>query len=137
MGNGTSKAQRAASNRPLDIDLRGYLERNADIVTQVEKPVSIDDIGALSAQSEGPIVFNDISEYPDFRLADIFVKHRWSQARALGVTEGEYLKTLAFRLRQPPRGFVDVATGRETKIDLSLASTDGTDSKEVDKFMVV
>ena len=85
---GTSTGSPAATpghNRPLDRDLRGYLETNADIVTVVTKPVSIDDIGALSAQSEGPILFENIVEYPGFRMCDILVKHRWSQCRALGV----------------------------------------------------
>ena len=72
-------------NKTLDRDLRGYLDTNADLLTVIEKPVSIDDIGALSAQSEGPILFENITEYPDFRLCDILVKHRWSQCRALGV----------------------------------------------------
>ena len=42
---------------------------------------------------------------------DILLKHRNLQARALGVTEDEYLKTLAYRLRQPPRGFKTVDAG--------------------------
>ena len=95
----------------LDKDLRGYLETNADIVTQIDKQVSIDDIGALTAQSQGPILFNNIKEYPDFRLCDMLVRHRWSQCRALGVPEEEYLPTLAQRLRKPPRALVDVETG--------------------------
>ena len=98
-------------NQSLDRDLRGYLETNADLVTVIEKPVSVDDIGALSAQSEGPILFENIVEYPDFRLCDILVKHRWSQCRALGVPQEDYLPTLAHRLRKPPRGLVDVTTG--------------------------
>ncbi len=98
-------------NRPLDKDLRGHLETNDDILTRITKPVSIDDIGALSAQSEGPILFENIKEFPDFRLCDILVKHRWSQCRALGVPQDEYLPTLARRLRQPPRGFIDVDDG--------------------------
>lgn len=98
-------------NRPLDKDLRGYLESNADIVTHIIKPVSIDDIGALSAQSETPILFENIIEHPGFRMCDILVKHRHTQCRALGVPQEEYLSTLARRLRQPPRGFVDVKTG--------------------------
>ena len=106
-----SAKPRALTNRTLDRDLRGYLDTNADILTVIEKPVSIDDIGALSAQSEGPILFENISEYPDFRLCDILVKHRWSQCRALGVPREDYLPTLARRLREPPRGFVDVPTG--------------------------
>ena len=36
---------------PLDKELRGYLETNHDLVTRISKPVSVMDIGALSAQS--------------------------------------------------------------------------------------
>jgi UbiD family decarboxylase len=96
---------------PKSKDLRGYFEENADLVTRITKPSSIDHIGALSAQSERPILFEQIIEYPDFRMCDILVKHRWSQCRALGVDEEDYLRTLAYRLRQPPRGFVNVETG--------------------------
>lgn len=95
----------------LDRDLRGYLDSNEDVVTRITRPVSIDAIGALSAQSEGPILFENIKEYPDFRLCDIFVKHRHLHARALGVAREDYISTLAYRLRQPPRGIVEVATG--------------------------
>ncbi len=102
----------AVRNAPaLDGALRDYLQTNADIVTHIKKPVSIDDIGALSAQSEVPIVFENIIEKPGFRLCDILVKNRTTQARALGVAPADYLKTLAFRLRQPPRGFRSVKTG--------------------------
>ena len=69
----------------LDASLRGYLETNADIVTRIDKPVPLDDIGALSAQSDQPILFENIVEKPGFRLCDILVKNRRSQARALGV----------------------------------------------------
>jgi len=94
-----------------DKDLRGFLEVNRDAVTVIRKPVRLDDIGALSAQSERPILFDNIEGYPDFRLCDILVKHRWLQARALGVTEADYLPTLARRLRMPPRGLVTVSDG--------------------------
>ncbi len=95
----------------LDRSLRGYLQTNADIVTHITKPVHMADIGALSAQSETPIVFENIVEKPGFRLCDILVKHRALQARALGVSRDDYLRTLAYRLRQPPRGFKLVTTG--------------------------
>ena len=111
-------------NRPLDKDLRGHLETNDDILTRITKPVSIDDIGALSAQSEGPILFENIKEFPDFRLCDILVKHRWSQCRALGVAQDDYLPTLARRLRQPPRGFVDVETGPVKEVVYTGADVD-------------
>jgi len=99
------------AGQPLDKDLRAYLETNADIVTRITKQVNIDDIGALASQSEGPIVFDNIKEHPGFSVCDMMVKHRWSQCRALGVSADEYLPTLAQRLRKPPRGFVNVATG--------------------------
>src|SRR5438270_13629549 len=98
-------------SRPLDPSLRGYLAGNADIVTRIVKPVHMADIGALSAQTDQPILFENIVEKPEFRLCDILVKNRRSQARALGVTPEDYLKTLAFRLRQSPRGFKNVSTG--------------------------
>src|SRR5229473_1683610 len=97
--------------KPLDASLRGYLATNADIVTRVTKPVHMADIGALSAQSEQPIVFENIIEKPGFRLCDILVKTRRSQARALGVDAERYLATLAYRLRQPTRGFKNVKAG--------------------------
>jgi 2,5-furandicarboxylate decarboxylase 1 len=103
--------KRRISNAGLDVSLREYLDTNADIVTRITKPVSIDDVGALSAQSDQPIVFENIAEKPGFRLCDILVKNRRSQARALGVEQKDYLKTLAYRLRQPPRGFKNVKTG--------------------------
>src|SRR4030081_10079 len=86
---------------PLDASLRGYLVSNADIVTRIAKPVHMADIGALSAQSDQPILFESIVEKPGFRLCDILVKTRRTQARALGVAPGDYLRTLAYRLRQP------------------------------------
>jgi UbiD family decarboxylase len=98
-------------NFVLDKDLRGHLETNSDLLTVVTKPVSIRHIGALSAQSETPILFENVIEKPGFRILDIMLKHRGLQARALGVPEQDYLKTLAFRLRQPARGCKMVKTG--------------------------
>ena len=106
-----SHAPPPRSQQPLDKDLRGYLETNRDVVTRITKPVSIDNVGALSAQSEQPILFENIIEKPGFRLCDILVKHRPLHARALGVERKHYLRTLAYRLRLPPRGFTPVKTG--------------------------
>src|SRR3954462_3565541 len=97
--------------KPLHASLRGFLASNDDIVTRISKPVHMDDIGALSAQSDEPILFENIVEKPGFRLCDILVKTRRSQARALGTTPESYLRTLAYRLRQPPRGLKLVKSG--------------------------
>jgi len=106
-----SHAAPAASAKPLDRDLRGYLATNADVVTRVAKPVDLEHIPALTAQSDRPILFENIRDRPGFRLCDILVKNRELQARALGVPRAEYLTTLAYRLRKPPRGFVQVKSG--------------------------
>ncbi len=117
-------AARESHNRPLDKDLRGYLETNADIVTPITKPVKINYIGALTAQSETPILFENIIEKPGYRLCDILVKHRHLQARGLGVPENEYLPTLAKQLRMPPRGLVDVKTGPVKEVILTGKDAD-------------
>ena len=117
---------RRSSNQGLDASLRGHLETNADIVTRITKPVRMDDIGALSAQSDQPILFENIVGKPGFRLCDILVKNRRSQARAIGVDPAVYLKTLAYRLRQPPRGFKNVKSGPVKEVVQLGADADWT-----------
>jgi len=111
-------------NFVLDPDLRGFLKTNEDVVTVIAKPVSVKQIGAISAQSETPIVFENVIESPGFRVTDILVKHRNLQARALGVTEADFLKTLAYRLRQPPRGVIDVKSGPVREVILTGKDVD-------------
>src|ERR1700680_1933311 len=111
---------------PLDKELRGYLQTNKDLVTRVTKGVSVMDIGALSAQSDYPIVFENIVEHPGFRVCDILVKNRIAQGRGLGVPPEDYLKTLAYRLRQAPRGFVIVKTGPVKEVKWTGAQADLT-----------
>jgi len=115
---------REGRNFVLDKDLRGFLKTNEDVVTVITKPVSIKNIGAIAAQSENPIIFENIIEKPGFRVIDILVKHRNLQARALGVSEDEYLKTLAYRLRQAPRGVVEVKTGPVKEVIMTGADVD-------------
>src|SRR5712691_7158886 len=112
--------------KPLDKDLRGYLATNADVVARITKPVSLEYIPALSAHSNQPILFENIIEKPGFRLCDILVKHRELQARALGVTREDYLRTLAYRLRRPPRGFVNVNDGPVKEVRLTGDKVDWT-----------
>jgi len=115
-----------APRNQLDKDLRGYLETNRDIVTVVRKPVAMEHIAALSAQSDGPILFENIIGKPGFRLCDMLVKHRWSQARALGVAPKDFLPTLAQRLRKPPRGFTFVSDAPVREIVLTGKDVDWT-----------
>src|SRR5260370_17577529 len=98
----------SVSHRPppkgksLDASLRGYLAGNADIVTRIAKPVHMADIGALSAQSDQPILFENIVEKPGFRLCDILVKNRRAQPPALRTTPEPSPPTLPSPLPHPP-----------------------------------
>lgn len=46
--------------RPLARSLKDYLHEHADSVLRISKPVSREDIGALSAQSDEPVLFENI-----------------------------------------------------------------------------
>ena len=111
MPSSISHAPPPAPVKPLDRSLRDYLDTHAGSVIRISKPVNIDDVGALSAQVDDPVVFENLVEHPGYRLTDILVKNRKNHARALGVEKDDYLRTLAYRLRQPPRGFKHVKTG--------------------------
>lgn len=137
-----SHAPPAPPEKPLDQSLRGYLETHAGGVVAIDKQVKIDDVGALSAQSEDPILFNNIKEYPDYRLVDMLFKNRRNHARVLGVPPENYLKTLAYRLRQPPRGFKFVDAGPVQEVVLTGEAADLTKlpvplHKEGDELPVV
>ncbi len=121
-----SHAPPAPPEKPLDQSLRGYLETHAAGVVAVDKEVRIEDVGALSAQAEDPVLFNNIKEYPDFRLVDMLFKNRRNHARVLGVPPENYLKTLAYRLRQPPRGFKFVDSGPVKEVILTGDEADLT-----------
>jgi 2,5-furandicarboxylate decarboxylase 1 len=95
----------------LSRSLRDYLDLHGNSIVRITKPVKLDDVGALSAQTDDPILFENLPERPGFRLTDIHVKNRENQARALGVAREDYLRTLAYRLRLPPRKFKLVKDG--------------------------
>jgi len=71
-------------------------------------------------------VFENIIGKPGYRVVDMLVKHRNLQARALGVAEEDFLKTLAHRLRQPPRGVINVRTGPVREVILTGDDVDVT-----------
>ena len=108
----------------LDKDLRGFLDTNKDVVTVITKPIKTEHIGAVAAQSDQPILFENIEGKPGFRVLDILIKNRNLQARALGVSEENYLSTLAYRIRQPPRGVITVKTSPVREVVLTGKGVD-------------
>jgi 2,5-furandicarboxylate decarboxylase 1 len=91
------------------LDLQGFLETHRRAHLHVHKPVRLDDVGALVAQTQETIVFENLAAYPEYRLVDnLFVK-RAAQARILGCEPGEVVPSLARVLKRGPRPLEIVA----------------------------
>ena len=85
------------------LSINTFLEKYKDEHIHITKPVALDDVGALIAQADETIVFDNIERYPDFRLVDNLFCNRKIQARVLGCEPSEVVKCLAEVLRKGPR----------------------------------
>ncbi len=65
-------------------DLKYYLGAHKDDHIRVGKPVKLEHVGALIAQAEGTIVFENIEGFRDYTLEDQLFSNRKAQARVLG-----------------------------------------------------
>jgi 2,5-furandicarboxylate decarboxylase 1 len=92
-------------------DLRTYLDQIGDRITRVTKPVPMDYIGVLTGQASGPVLFENILEYPGWKLVDMLFKNRRWQAEVLRTSAREFLPTLSKRLDEGPRDWRVVTTG--------------------------
>lgn len=101
----TTRTERSShvqhENRPAS-DLRTFLQELGDGVTRVKKPVSIDHIGVLTGQCKGPILFENILEYPGWKLADLFFMNRYWQSKVLRTTPKDVLPAIAKKLKEGP-----------------------------------
>ena len=89
----------------MALSLRDFLSALGDDLIRVDDEVyPITQAGALCSAAPRPIVLNRLKGFPGWKLCDILVKNRRSQARALGVEPAQDLKTLAYRLRQGALG---------------------------------
>ncbi|MEH6581202.1 MAG: UbiD family decarboxylase, partial [Halioglobus sp.] len=72
-----------------DADLRSYLTQASDRTLTIRKPVDpATEIAALCSETVQPTVFENLTGYPDFRLADGLTRFRDTQALALGIEGG-------------------------------------------------
>lgn len=92
-------------------DLRTYLDQIRDNLTRVTKSVSIDYVGVLTGQAEGPILFENIEEYPGWRLIDMLFTNRQWQSEVVRTTPSEVLQKLATTLDTGPRDWKIVNDG--------------------------
>jgi len=93
------------------LDLHGFLAEHQRQHLHINKPVRLNDVGALSAQAGDTIVFENLPEHPHFRLVDNLFVHRKAQARVLGCEPRQVVPRLAEVLRRGPRPLRQVESG--------------------------
>jgi 2,5-furandicarboxylate decarboxylase 1 len=84
-------------------DLAAFLDQHAEHLVHVHKQVELDQIGALTAQANAPIVFEDIALFPGWRLVDQLFIDRAAQGRVLGCGPAEVVPRLVDVLSHGPR----------------------------------
>lgn len=87
----------------LMLDLATFLENHHNEILRVQKPVRLEHVGALVAQAQETIVFENLCGYPEYRLVDLLFVNRRAQARVLGCEPAEVVPRLAEVLRKGPR----------------------------------
>lgn len=97
------------------MDLHSFLEVHEGEYVRIRKPVPIEHIGALVAQANETIVFDNIVGYPTFRLVDQLFVNRKAQARVLGCEPKDVVKRLAEVIKEGPKPLrvVDGGPGQE------------------------
>jgi 2,5-furandicarboxylate decarboxylase 1 len=86
----------------MRIDLHSFLDRFKGEIIEVRKKVKLEYIGALVAQAEDTIVFNQIEGYPEFRLVDRIFSNRKAQSRVLGCQPHEVVRRLIDIIHKGP-----------------------------------
>jgi 2,5-furandicarboxylate decarboxylase 1 len=114
-----------AGNKKMD--LHCFLEDHEGNYILIKKPVKLEHIGALVAQANDTIVFDNIVDYPEFRMVDQLFVNRKAQALVLGCQPNAVVKRLAEVLRTGPKRLKEVEAGscqdrvfRGDEIDLTV-----------------
>lgn len=84
------------------VDMASFIEEHQSSFVEISKPVELDDVGALTAQCEESILFNDIKGFQGWRLVDQLFVNRAAQARVLGCEPGGVVPRLAEVLKTGP-----------------------------------
>ena len=90
-------------------DLDSFLKIHRDATLRIQKPVKLEHVGALTAQSAETIVFENLCGYPGFRLVDLLFVNRKAQARVLGCEPMDVVKRLAEVMRIGPKALRPVS----------------------------
>lgn len=85
------------------MSIQSFLQRFAAEHLHIRRPVRLDDVGALTAQTQQTIVFDNIVGYESYRLVDQLFRTRACQARVLGCDPKDVVPSLIEVLRRGPR----------------------------------
>src|SRR5438552_3989374 len=89
-------------------DLASFLKSHQTDHLHIRKPVKLDEVGALTAQSPQTIVFEDLVNYPGFQLVDLLFFNRAAQARVLDCQPHKVLVTLLEVLKKGPQPLKEI-----------------------------
>ncbi len=92
-------------------DLNSFLDKYQREHLHIRKPVDLAHVGALTAQADETIVFENIEGYENYRLVDLLFHNRKAQARVLGCEPEDVVRSLAEVLRRGPRPLKEVDGG--------------------------
>lgn len=87
----------------MGANLRTFLEGLGDDLLRVQKTVNLDHVSSLINQANQPVIFESIDGYENWRLTDLLLTRRKSQAIALGTSPDQVLNALSDRLRTTPK----------------------------------
>jgi UbiD family decarboxylase len=93
------------------VDLHSFLQDHRGKYIHIKKPVKLEHVGALIAQADDTVVFDNIVEFPGFRLVDQLFVNRKAQARVLGCEPSEVVKRLAEVIHKGPHPLKKVENG--------------------------
>lgn len=91
------------------MDLHAFLEAHRGEYLRIKKPVKLEQVGALIAQADDTVLFENIEGYSGFRLLDQLFVNRKAQARVLGCEPKDVVKRLADVIHRGPFPLKEVA----------------------------
>jgi UbiD family decarboxylase len=85
------------------MDLEAFLREHSRGILHINRPVPLDYVGALTAQSKQTIFFENLENYPGYRLVDLLFVNRQAQARVLQCAPDQVVPRLSAIMQQGPR----------------------------------
>jgi 3-polyprenyl-4-hydroxybenzoate decarboxylase len=105
-------------------DLKQFLEEHKNEHVRVSKPVKLEHIGALTAEANDSIVFENIEGFAGYTVVDQLFSNRKAQARVLGCEPKDVVRVLAEILQRGPKPLKEVE-GELTDTRLVQTFTEG------------